>query len=386
MLPSLPRKYRDEVQGLLDGIIERRGDLGELTRGQMVLQALSVCAPGIEIIPLLEGESEPGHSTANAVFGAHTRDTREAGDVVTIGIPGFPGVSRTVIENRVLVSYRSDSPDEVSYAAIAFAGSPGLYSVGFSAEGVTLSGTAAAAGIERRALAPEPGWVPVSMMAREGAPPFATVFESTTNLVPGYPESVERGPGWDVLGEGDHNLDWRGDCVLMEGEILRRRDDVLLNLEGNVVAALTLGDIDGDGDPINGTITRNGVAGTWHRRPRGAIHGLGIITVDGEGQGGYYVLDDGEVWGSWKRTAEGEATFYDAGGATIGCSTLRDMGRTGVAGQYPHEGETHTFYAWKRHWDAELLDLNNIQWLPQVQRFIPKELHDANGYMTGDNR
>ena len=421
VLPNLPAKYREEVEGLLDGIIERRGDLGSMTRGDIVLQVLSICAPGSDYIPLLAGDGSPGHSTANAVFGSHTRDSRAAGDVVTVGSPGFPGVSRAVVENRVLVNYRSSSSEENSYAVIAFAGSLGLYSVGMNAEGITLSGTAAAAGVDREPLGPEPGWLPLALMARQilatrveedwretvagligqsqpailvllsggardGNPPFGLAYESTTNLVPGYPQSVERFPGWDVLGEGDCNLDWRGDYALLEGEIYRRGDGVLFDLDGREVASLTASEVDGDGDPTTGSITRGGVAGTWHRRPRGHIHGLGIITVDREGQSGCYVLDDGETWGRWQRTAAAEATYSDATGKAIGVTSLEEMGGIGVKGHFERDGARRVFYAWKRYWDAEYLDLNNIQWLPQVQRFIPKELHDAGGYMGGDNR
>ena len=421
VLPNLPQKYRDEVEGLLDGIVERRGDLGPLTRGDVVLQALSICAPGSDYIPLLKGDGSPGHSTANAVFGSHTRDSREAGDVVSVGSPGFPGVSRAVVENRVLINYRSSFPQENSYAVIAFAGSLGLYSVGMNAEGITLSGTAAAAGVDRRPLEPEPDWLPLALMAREilatrvdedwqetvdgliarsqpailaflsggrrnGRPPFAMVYESTTNLVPGYPRSVERFSGWDTLAESDYNLDWRGDYALMEGEIFRRGDGALLDLDGKEVASLSAVEVDGDGDPIAGSITRDGVTGVWHRRPRGIIYGLGIITTDQEGQGGFYLFDDGQTWGSWKRTAAEEATFYDADGDSIAATRIQEMGGIGVKGHLEYKGARHVFYAWKRYWDAELLDLNNIQWLPQVQRYIPKELHDAGGYMGGDNR
>jgi len=421
VLPNLPAKYREEVEGLLEGIVKRRGDLGSLTRGDLILQALSICAPGIDYIPLLAGDGSPGHSTANAVFGSHTRDSREAGDVVTVGTPGFPGVSKAVVENRVLINYRSSAPEENSYAVIAFAGSLGLYSVGMNADGITLSGTAAADGIERRPLEPEPGWLPLGLMARQilatplgedweetvtgligesqpailvflsgggrdEKPRFARVYESTTNLVPGYPQSVERLPGWDVLAEGDGNLDWRGDYVLKEGKILRWGEGALLDLEGKEVAALTVAEVDGDGDPITGRITADGAAGTWHRRPRGIIYGLGIITIDKEGQGGFYVFDDGEIWGSWKRTAAEEATFFDAHGDSIGTTRLEEMGGIGVKGHFERDGARHVFYAWKRYWDAELLDLNNIQWLPQVQRYIPKQRHDADGYMGGDNR
>ncbi len=421
VLPNLPQKYREEVEGLLDGIISRCGDLGSLTRGDIVLQALSICAPGSDYIPLLKGEGSPGHSTANAVFGSHTRDTREDGDVITIGSPGFPGISRKIVENRVFVNYRSSSPEENSYAVIAYAGSLGLYSVGMNAEGVTMSGTAAAAGVDRRPLEPESGWLPLALMAREilatrvnedwhkkvenliarnqpailaflsrgkrdGQPPFVMAYESTTNLVPGYPQSIERVPGWDILDAGDYNLDWRGDYVLMEGEIFRREDNALLDLDGKEIAKLSVTEIDGDGDPITGSIIRDGISGTWYRRPRGIIYGLGIITTDRDCRGGFYLFNDGQIWGSWKCTAVDEATFYNAGGKRITVTRTEDVGGIGVKGYFEYEGIKHVFYAWKRYWDAELLDLNNTQWLPQVQHYIPKELHDADQYMNGDNR
>jgi len=421
VLPNLPQKYRDEVEGLLNGIIERRGDLGALTQGDIVLQALSICTPGSDYIPLLKGDGSPGHSTANAVFGSHTRDTREGGDVITIGSPGFPGISRKIVENRVFVNYRSSSPEENSYAVIAYAGSLGLYSVGMNAEGITMSGTAAAAGVDRRPLEPESGWLPLALMAREvlatrvnedwqdkvedliarnqpailaflsrgkrnGQPPFIMAYESTTNLVPGYPQSIKRAPGWDNLTIGDYNLDWRGDYVLMEGEIFRRGDDALLDLDGKEVAKLSVAEVDGDGDPITGSISRDGVSGTWYRRPRGIIYGLGIITTDQDCRGGLYLFEDGHTWGSWKCTAAEEATSYDAGGKRIATTRIEDMGGIGVKGYFVCGGVKHVFYAWKRYWDSELLDLNNIQWLPQVQHYIPKELHDADQYMNGDNR
>ena len=79
VLPNIPPKYQAQVDAYVQGIIARRGTLSPLSRGDVVLHALSMYAPGWEIVPLLVGGPGGGHSTADGVFGSHTRDSRERG-------------------------------------------------------------------------------------------------------------------------------------------------------------------------------------------------------------------------------------------------------------------------------------------------------------------
>ena len=411
VLPNLPQKYKEELNGYIGGIVARRGVLTKYEKDRLLFAATGIQPLGVQTAemryPYLNVDNSSGSipkaSTGITVLGEHTKNSRENGDVVTIGSPGAPGGSEKVEKNRVVINFKKYYPNEADYVTSAFAGTFGFYSVGFNEDGVTLTGSAINFPFNLDTSIPinpssvKGGWMPLGLLVREiiSTPDneqwldkveslikihqshlvafllsrsneaqdpsrVPIVYDLSTNKIEGYPQSTKSELGFDVLGQNDRNVDYRGKYMLSDGEIYELGENqTLLDVRNSskILGSYTIELTDGEGTPIYGEITINGKKGKWYKRYIGGYNG-GIITTNQGNTHGYFISDDGSSWGSW--SADGlSIEFYDSNDNLLGSGKLDKNFKIGIKGSINIGGTDYWFEALSRIWDENMLDSDN---------------------------
>lgn len=448
---NLPTKYQNELNGYLAGIQAKRGTLAPMDRASLLLVASSITAPTIgefrsPYIQAPEVQTEPVvASTVLSVWGDHTRYAPAAGDVLTLGSPGFPGISENVEHNRVVIAFQSSPyPEEVDYAVMAFAGNFGIYSVAFNEDGITLSGCSAAVPfLNETTLTIDPaaiagGWMPLAFLTREiiSRPdnahwkdhieillkthqqhlvflhlargtndrhgPDVFVYESGSNKIQNFPKSVELHPGWAT---GIVNLNWLGDYLLAEGDLYRigawadHRIQLLHRSTGSEVGHVNIENYDREGMPLSGRISLPGQpTRPWSWQTVGQYWVKGQfestnwrndflpINTNQAGDAGYLILNQGTDWGYW-RTNGTAMTVYNSKDELIASGQILKNGPVLVYGDvHATSNIDFQFMMFKQRTDDFMLNSDNIVNNLTLRGFLKTDWIQAGNNFRTDNR
>lgn len=458
---KMPREFQDEIRGIADGLSSRGYNFPFAKIILHATQPLIHFNFPLLVCPWNAGGRSSG-SFSSSVWGRYT----PSGTALAINSPDWGAVPKSLARNRVLVSVRPNVGSRYAYLGVA--GVIGMS--GANETGLSIAGTAghypitAKTPMQGNGVPIPNGFMTPFMIAAHTLrtmrgldsevfnrfenevlrvnPPDGFILQLTTpsNSVlwesggaasSDYPQNSRRMPGaWD---NGTITpVDWRGDFILLPGEVLR-----LSTLPFPVATDF----VDSKNEGYAGRAWIGGRTVWWQRMPLGRAFALPsdsgrasrfahwfanlglapvavpfavsedgnngsphIVSVLPDKSGGWWVLADGSGYGFWRRDGSSAFRAYGSDGAEACSGPLYDFGN-GVTGWCRLNPETDIeWVAWTHQYlmgADNRLDGTNLSLLPKIKswarmdapifggphtrtQFLLRELGKQNGTFTLD--